>query len=499
LTRSRRTNTARLALAAVLAGALLAAPTAASARGLQTGFLDPGAISHQRFAMDPSLAVQKVQEAGGKYVRLYLYWRAVVSSQSHAPTLHQQAQPGIYNWNEGGLNDTVNAAVGDGLKVMLTVRSAPNYAQRGGHDSRGTHNPDPKMFAAFLKAATKHFKGKVFLWGIWNEPNSPQFLTPQYRNGHLVSPGLYENLLKAATPVVYNADSANKIVAGETSPFGHTPPRGHNPSPLVFLRKLLCMSGRSSPKPISCNPRLRADYWTTHPYTSGSPWHHAFNPDDISYGDVPVWKRLVAASIRAGHLGTRSRGKGVHYWLDEFSWDTKAPDPDAVPLQLHARWTSEALYRAWTFGVDALFWGQLRDYPLSEAPYQSGLYFCDTTPTLSDPCSDPLEDPQPQSAKPSLLAFEFPFVAYKKDGRIKVWGKLPPGAGGPVAIKHGSDTIKTLSVNGDRIFSGSFASSLKTGSLVAHAGGGFDSKGFSLVRPKDRFVNPFGCGGGIPC
>jgi hypothetical protein len=26
-----------------------------------------------------------------------------------------------------------------------------------------------------------------------------------------------------------------------------------------------------------------------------------------------------------------------------------------------------------------------------------------------------------------------------------------------------------------------------------------ESVGFSLVRPKDRRVNPFGCGGAIPC
>jgi hypothetical protein len=491
---------ARVALAVGLAGAILAVPAAASARGLQTGFLDPSAISHQSFKMTPAVAVQAVQDAGSRYVRLYLYWRAVAPSQKHAPTLQQQAQETLYNWSAGGLDAMVTEAANAGLKVMLTARSAPNYAQRGSHDGRGTHNPDPQMFAAFLKAATKHFAGRVFLWGIWNEPNSPQFLRPQYRNGHLVSPGLYKGLLKAAAPVVYKADPLNKIVAGETSPFGHVPPRGHNPGPLAFLRKLLCMSGRSSPRPTSCNPKLKADYWTTHPYTSGSPWRHAFNPDDVSFGDVPSWKRLVSRAVNAGHLRNRTGGKNVGYWLDEFSWDTKPPDPQAVPLALHARWTAEALYRARTFGIGAVFWGQLRDYPLSAAPYQSGLYFCDTTP--NDSCTSPLADPQPNSAKPALTAFTFPFVAYASNGRIRVWGRLPTGAAGDVQIKNVSSgaTIKTVHAGSDGIFSVSFASSLKQGKLRAHPTAPLqDSLAFSLTRPKERFVNPFGCGGFIPC
>jgi hypothetical protein len=493
----RLTMKVRVALAAGLAGAILAVPTVASARGLDTGILDPGAISHPAYEVDPTLAMQKTAEAGSRYVRIYLYWRTVAPHHKPA-SLALQADPSTYDWAAGHLQENVDAAVAEGLDAMLTIRSAPNYAQRGKPNSRGTRNPDPAMFRAFVKAATSHFRFDVKLWGIWNEPNSPQFLTPQYRNGKLVSPALYKNLLKAAAPAVYRFPE-NKIVAGETSPFGHTPPHGHNPGPLAFLRKLLCMSGRSSPRPTSCNPKLKADYWTTHPYTSGSPWHHAFNPDDVSFGDVPSWKRLVSRAVNAGHLRNRGGGKNVGYWLDEFSWDTKPPDPRSVPLSLHARWTAEALYRARTFGIGALFWGQLRDYPLSAAPYQSGLYFCDTTPSNS--CTDPLEDPQDASAKPALRAFTFPFIAYASHGRIRVWGRVPTGAG-DVQIKNQSSgvTLKTVHANSDGIFSASFASSLKKGKLRAHATAPpMDSRPFSLTRPKELFVNPFGCGGGIPC
>ena len=39
---------------------------------------------------------------------------------------------------------------------------------------------------------------------------------------------------------------------------------------------------------------------------------------------------------------------------------------------------------------------------------------------------------------------------------------------------------------------------MKTGELRAHTASD-DSVKFSLTRPKDMFVNPFGCGGVIPC
>ena len=480
----------------MLAGVVLAVPVTASARGISTGFLDPGQISHQSFAVPPSVAMDKTAEAGGTYVRIYLYWSAV------APTTKpsDQTDPNAYDWAEGGLQANVNAAHTAGLRVMLNVRSAPAYAQRGKPDGRGTHDPSPAMLANFIKAATARFPD-VHLWGIWNEPNSPQFLTPQYRNGKLVSPTLYKNLLKAAAPAVYNGHPLNKIVAGETSPFGHKPPQGHNPGPLAFLRKLLCMSGRSSPKPTSCNPHLKADYWTTHPYTSGSPWRHAFSADDVSFGDVPAWKRLVSRAVKARHLRNRSGGKNVGYWLDEFSWDTKPSDPEAVPVQLHARWTAEALYRSWTFGVGALLWGQLRDYPLAAAPYQSGLYYCDTTPKIADACT-PNVNPQPDSAKPALRAFKFPFVAYASNGRIKIWGRTPQSNSVPVVIQRRTSSgwkhFANASPDGNGIFAKSISSRRKTGFLRATVAS-YESQRFSLVRPKERFVNPFGCGGGIPC
>ena len=207
---------------------------------------------------------------------------------------------------------------------MLTIRSAPDWAQRGGHDGRGTHNPDPQKLKAFTRAATQRFSD-VHLWGVWNEPNYKAFLSPQYRNGKLVSPTMYRALLNAAASAIH-AHPQNRVVAGETAPFSHWNRQGRPtaPGPLLFLRKLLCVdkSGHST-----CKAKVHADIFATHPYTSGNAFHHAFNANDVSFGDLQQWKRVIKAASRAKHITNRSGGHGVGLWITEFSWDSKPIDP----------------------------------------------------------------------------------------------------------------------------------------------------------------------------
>lgn len=492
------TRIARFALAAGTLALALGASTA-SAGALNTGFLDPSAASRGgSFEMLPSVSLPAVEDAGGTVVRFYVYWRSIATS---TPTTPSDPNDPAYNWNKNHLQDNVDEALADNLQVMLTIRSAPNWAQRGGHDSRGTHNPDPKKLKAFTKAAVAQFP-QVKYWGIWNEPNYKTFLSPQYKNGKLVSPGMYRNLLNAAASAVHAA--GKQVVAGETAPFSHWNSKGKPtaPGPLLFLRRLLCVGDSGKP---TCKTNVHADIWATHPYTSGNPWHHAFNANDVSFGDLPAWEKLVRSAAKARHITTRTGGHGVRFWITEFSWDTKPPDPEAVPSKLHARWTAEALYRAWSLGIETLLWGQLRDYEISTdnffGQYQSGLFYCDSTPTLKDSCPS-YQNPSSSTAKPSLRAFRFPFVAYAGHGRIKIWGRTPTSAGGSVKIQRLKDgkwvAMKGATAASSGIFRRSFNSSVRKGKLRAHFGGE-NSMPFSLVRPKDRFVNPFGCGGVIPC
>ena len=87
-----------------------------------------------------------------------------------------------------------------------------------------------------------------------------------------------------------------------------------------------------------------------------------------------------------------------------------------MPLQLHARWVSEALYRMWYAGVSLVTWYRLRDGP-PDGPVQSGLWFR---------CADGIACDTPKPS--SLKAFRFPFVAFRSGKRhVRVWGRTPDG------------------------------------------------------------------------
>ena len=102
--------------------------------------------------------------------------------------------------------------------------------------------PDPRRVPALRhrrrRAATAP---SVDTWSIWNEPNQPQFLMPQYRNGGRLAGPLPRALPGGARGLRATAGNAqDTILIGETSPRGNE----HIVAPLAFLRGALCLSTR---------------------------------------------------------------------------------------------------------------------------------------------------------------------------------------------------------------------------------------------------------------
>jgi hypothetical protein len=254
-------------------------------------------------------------------------------------------------------------------------------------------------------------------------------------------------------------------------------------SPLRFMRALLCMSGGRNPKPI-CSTRVKFDIWSHHPYTSGDAGHHAADPDDVSLADLPEMRRLLSAAIRAGHVTSSKR---VAFWVTEFSWDTNPPDPGAVPVRLHGRWVAEALHTMWKAGVSLATWYKLRDAAANgnshSDTFESGLYF--RCQTLS--CDQP---------KPALKAFRFPFVAYRRGKRVAVWGRTPSSKRASVVVEQAAGRrwkrLAKLRANRYGIFSRRIRSSRKGRVRARVLKPAERSLPFSLKRPPDLPVNPFG-------
>ena len=199
------------------------------------------------------------------------------------------------------------------------------------------------------------------------------------------------------------ASPGNIVIAGGLAPFRDSAlaDQWEDWGPLTFMRLLLCLSVDLKP---TCKQTSTFDVWSTHPYTSGGPTHHAFRPDDVSLGDLPEMHRVLVAAQRAHHIRTGSRGLG--FWVTEFSWDSNRPDPNAVPLATLQQWVPLALYDMWRNGITHVSWFTLRDLPMSDSPYQSGLYFNGGR--------------SPGSPKPFLANFRFPGARPPGERRVRV-------------------------------------------------------------------------------
>ena len=187
-------------------------------------------------------------------------------------------------------------------------------------------------------------------------------------------------------------------------------------------------------------------------------------------------RAVLDAAVRLNHVVSKQK---VRFWVTEFSWDTRPPDPNAMPLALQTRWISEAFYTMWKSGVSLATWYLIEDDPLGKSPYQSGLYF------------------NGGKKKPSFRAFRFPFVAFSRGSGILVWGRTPWSKAGTVIVEQRSGQIwkrlGNVRTNPRGIFSGMYRSR-GTGALRARLLGppAETSVPFSLNEPPDRFVRPFG-------
>ena len=456
-----------LALALFLFVSLAYPAAGAAGQPLQTAFLDPSAFG----GAEADTAFTHAQDAGTTGVRLQLIWSAAAPAKR--PKGFDPADPADPAYRFASLDAQVRLAARHGLDPIVYIETAPWWAFVRDH---GYLRPSPKAFGDFALAAARrysgHFEGlpRVRFWQAWNEPNKvggPALKASQ--------PDWYREMVESFAAAVHRVHADNAVVAGGLAPFG----KSTVVAPLDFMRRLLCMSTGDVPKP-TCSQATPFEIWSTHPYTSGGPTHSASRPDDVSLGNLPEMKALLDAAVRAHHVRSRA---AVRFWVTEFSWDSSPPDPKGVPIKLHARWVSEALYRMWAAGVSLCVWFRLDDDPLRTSPYQSGLYFHGSSLRTERP-------------KLSLRAFRFPFVALPQGGRVLVWGRTPGGRPGTVVVEQRSagGWRRVVSLATDR-------NGILTGVVTARGGGDFrarvpaqgaSSLPFALASPPDRPVSPFG-------
>lgn len=467
-------------LAVALAELALATPSAAvTPHPLSTGLADA-----LKAYGDDSAVFEQMNRAGMSSMEAIINWPAVAPPVEPRDWKPDRADDPHYDWSDP--DATLRAIVAGGFQPIAVVASAPRWARVA--PSFTSSAPIPKDFAAFMRAAADRYSGRhpglprVRYWRIWNEPNISSYFRPQFdpATKRFTSPDLYRAMVNGAAAVVHAAARGNLVIAGGTSPFSDPKPdvRAVDPEwgPLKFMRRLLCIDdvGRAT-----CASRVSFDIWSTHPYTTGGPTHHAQLPYDVSLGDLPKMRATLGAAVRAGHVVSSGR---VRFWVTEFAWDSDGPDPCAAPVALLKRWVPESLYRMWSNGIEHVSWFKLMDEPLSVSFYQSGLLFRAAAVGSASP-------------KPFFEGFRFPFVALKRGRRVFVWARTPRGSVGRITIQQTfkGGWTKVTSVRSDRYgIVQRLLGARPVGSFRAVLDGGERSLPFSMQVPPDQFYRPFG-------
>lgn len=388
-------------------------PSEALANHTQTLFFEAPAQ-----LLDPSQrasVITQLNALGVKALRLELHWHDIApqADSSQRPSFEAR-NPASYNW--GQYDAVIAEARRLKWRVLLTVTSpVPRWATATRRDL--ITRPDDLAFEEFMTAVGRHYGSVVSLWAIWNEPNVPGWLAPQFNaNGTPASPRIYRGLFEAGYAGLVAAGlKSPEVLFGETAPFGTDTVDArregveHEVAPLAFLREALCLSPRYR-RTATC-AMLPIYGYAHHPYTYPAvqgPYYRPANRDEVPIGVLPRLTMAIRLAARAHAIPTR-----VPIYLTEYGVQTK-PSPLGVPEKQQAEYAALSERIAWEDpNVVAFSQYLLRDEATHGrlVGYRTGL----ETPA--------------GKAKPSYFAFAVPLAVTRTRSGYSLWGLVRPTTG----------------------------------------------------------------------
>jgi hypothetical protein len=321
-----------------LALALLAAlPAAASASPRQiVSFEAPRELLSFQ---DRDTTLDEIRDFGVTRVRQLVYWKdfAPKPNAKRKPKGFKASDPNSYpagTWTR--LDLLVAEADRRGITLHLNLTGpVPRWATKEHKDN--LTRPNPSEFRAWATAVGRRYADAVDTWSIWNEPNQPDFLKPQYSKGKPVSPGIYRRLYQEGVKGLKVANPRDTFLLGETSPRGNS----QVVFPLDFFRRMLCLD-RSYHRARKC-AALDTDGYAHHAYTTAKgPRFVPPRADDVTLG---VLSRLTRALDRAASAKMLPRHLPVY--LTEFGIQSRPDRIQGVSFAKQAAYLAVAEHMAY--------------------------------------------------------------------------------------------------------------------------------------------------------
>lgn len=415
--------------------------------------------------------LDELRSLGVDRLRLTILWKAIAPApfSRRRPRAFRASDPAAYPAAAWAPYDRVVQLARDrGIAVdfnptapgPLWAMAAPAPSSRIADHLR----PDPVQFGQFVAALGRRYDGRfipanqtsalprVTFWTVWNEPNQPGWLYPQWRrvSGQAVldAPRLYRLYLDAAFSALRatgHTPASDTILFGEFAPEGREARGEAVPiPPLPFLRSLYCLDDALRPLrgaaavlqhcPLRGAPN---QFVRAHPalFESTGFAHHPYSfflAPNVSIDQDPNFVPLSDLGRLESALDRILSGYGVDrrlpLYLTEYGYETNPPDPfRGKTLAQQAAYLDEAEYLAArdprVRGLDQFL---LRDagpdlsYPPGSLRYwstfQTGLRFADGRP------------------KPALAAYRLPVFLPRTQivsgAGLTVWAMVRPAPAG---------------------------------------------------------------------
>jgi hypothetical protein len=506
-----------LALTTCAAAVAALAPAAQASKSMESMFQDDNLLVFNS-PQGTAHTMDVLKALGVDRIRVSVFWRVVAPDAGNPKKPNFDASdPAAYPpgaWDR--YDRIVEMAAQRGLQVNFNPTSpAPNWATGTSPDRPDidqTYDPNATEFNLFMRALGKRYSGtyvpqvagppapartsllrqgpqasvpgalpRVSYWSIWNEPNQPGWLTPQYgkdpRGAGWVetSPRIYRDLVDGAYDgLVATGHGNDTILVGETAPKGVSK-QGETRaiSPEKFLRQVYCLDDNNqflqgtSAELRGCPVSDQAAKFTAaHPGLfrmtgfSHHPYELIFAPDvkpkragDITIANLSTLEKLLRRVFQRYGQPLPGGGTSVPLYLTEFGYQTNPPDPTAVSPTKQAAYINQAEYIAWRDPNVRT----LSQFLLVDDKPRKGVKGNDKWITFQSG----LINYKDLSHKPAYSAYEMPiFVADRRVRRgrsFRVWGGVriaPPGMQPRISIqvrgpKKGSRYKRIRSATGE--------------------------------------------------
>jgi hypothetical protein len=322
-------------------------PPASVAPRLLVGFFDD---ANFRWRPYRARMLDRAQHTGARVVRAFIRWHLT------APSRPRTGEPPFDEPMLYEIDELVANANARGMEVLFSIWGTPGWANSG----RGpNHAPDdPADLGRFAAALAARYP-TVGRYAVWNEPNTEQFLAPQFdEEGRSLAPEIYARLFRTAYEAVKEVRPDALVAIGETASHGRdapSPGRAQDThSPARFAR-LLAQQG----------PALEFDAWGHHPY----PVKGTHTPDRVSR-----WPSVTMTGLeRFGEALDDWFGReNIPLWITEYAHESIPDEPLGIPPALQARYAARALELAARIErVHMFVWFTFRDDRTNA--WQSGL------------------------------------------------------------------------------------------------------------------------------